>query len=87
MKYYLVSRVVVDWRGRSVVMCSAVNCSPVDLFIREGAAIVFVQRISKEEYVRVRAAERLRGVDRGFGYWGCVVGGVLGIVVLWFLWG
>lgn len=80
------SRVVVDWRGRSVVVCSAVNCSPVDLFIREGAAIVFVQRISKEEFVRVRAAERLR-VEAGRDYWGFLVGGFLGLVVLWVLWG
>jgi hypothetical protein len=87
MKYYLVSRVVTDWRGRSVVSCSAVNCSPVDLFIREGFPIVFVQRISKEEYVRVRAAERLRVVESSEGVAGCVVGVLLGLVVLWVLWG
>ena len=86
MKYYLVSRAVTDWRGRTIIVSEPCNCHPSTLFVRDGAPLIHILPLTKEQYNKCMASIRSRERRNASVEWGRIVGMTIGIIILiiWF---
>lgn len=86
MKYYLISRAIIDWRGRMIIVSEPYNCHPSTIFVRDGSSILHVLPLTKEQYVKCVASVKARQKQSVDTKCGSMVGAVIGIVILilWF---